>query len=147
MAEWVSVEGDFIKADVIRWHEPIYGLTRRKNRKPIKLGERRVTAEVLSEAHEDGWVHLLVRRCEILSQVEGKTIPPLKIETEVKRAEKTIMRGEPERLTWSDENARSLLASRFLGNREPLPSVSVKKNKPRKDYRYKRSAKWKPPKR
>ena len=93
MAEWVSAQGDIFKADVIRWNEPIYGLTRRKNRKPIKLGKRRVTAEVLSEAHEDGWVHLLVRRCEIVSQVEGKTIPPLKIETEVKRAEKTIMRG------------------------------------------------------
>src|ERR1700674_4328975 len=110
MAEWISAQGDFIKADVIRWHEPIYGLTRRKNRKPIRLGERRVTAEVLSEAHEDGWVHLLVRRCEIVSQVEGKTIPPLKVETEVKRAEKTIMRGKPERLLWSEESARALLA-------------------------------------
>jgi hypothetical protein len=28
------------------------------------------------------------------------------------------MRGKPERLLWSDESARAVVASKFLGNRE-----------------------------
>src|SRR5450759_335599 len=100
MTEWVSASGDFIKADVIRWNETAFQNSRYKNRKPIRLGERRVIAEVLSEAHEDGWVHLLVRGCEVVSEMEGRTVPLLKLKTEMKRAEKTIMRGNPERLLW-----------------------------------------------
>ena len=146
MAPWIS-ENDFIKADVIRWTEVAYKNSRRINGKPVRLGERRLTAEVLSEGHEDGWVHLLVRGCEILSEMEGRSVPLLKLETEIKRAHKTILRGKLERLLWSDESVRARLASRFWGNREPLPSGPPKNNKPQRYGRnQKRPTQWKPPK-
>ena len=79
-----------------------------------------VSAEVLKEPDADGWVQLLVRGCEVVSAKIGRNpwdVPMLPKDTEVKRAKKTIMRGKPERLLWSDETARALVASKFLGNR------------------------------
>jgi hypothetical protein len=53
---------------------------------------------------------------------DGET---LKKGSEVKRKRKSIMRGKPERLTWSDESVRRVLASRFLGRRKPVSSAST----------------------
>jgi hypothetical protein len=35
----------------------------------------------------------------------------------MKRKKSTLLRGNPERLLWSDETARDLIASRFIGNK------------------------------
>jgi hypothetical protein len=43
---------------------------------------------------------------------------PVKAGTQIRRAYKTIVKGKPERLLWSDENVRALLSSKFLGNKE-----------------------------
>ena len=45
MTQWIEVK-DFIEADVIRWTEGVFDRARR-NKKASRLGERRVTAEVL----------------------------------------------------------------------------------------------------
>lgn len=77
-----------------------------------------MTAEVLRD--EAGWVYLLVRGCEVLSANYGwniRDVPLLPKNTEAKRKRTTIARGSAERLLWSDESARALLASKFLGNR------------------------------
>jgi len=120
MAEWIPIGGDFIEADVIRWTEGVYRNRRRKKSKPMRIGERLVMAEVLRD--EAGWVNLLVRGCEVLSASFGRDIrdvPGLPKNTEIKRKRKTIVRGKPERLAWSDESARAIVASKFLGNWEP----------------------------
>lgn len=117
MGEWIPIGDDFIKADVIRWHEGVFKPRRSRKGRSIKLGERRVTAEVLAEAHEDGWVHVLVRGWELISETPGRRMPALPLRTEIKRALKTILRGKPERLLWSDESARAIVASKFLNNR------------------------------
>jgi len=57
---------------------------------------------------------LLVRKCEILTETSVKKLSPISNTTEIKRAKKTIMRGKPERLLWSDESARTIVASQFL---------------------------------
>ncbi len=65
---------------------------------------------------------LSVRDCELLSAKIGRDIrdvPVLAKGIETKRKRATIVRGKPERLLWSDESARALLASRFLGNQPP----------------------------
>lgn len=81
----------------------------------MRLGERIAVAEVLRD--DDGWVHLLVRQCELVSVKTGRSrqIPLLHDGEEIKRKRSTIVRSKPERLTWTDESARALLASRFLG--------------------------------
>ena len=118
MAEWIPIGGDFIEADVIRWKEGVFKNRYRKKRKPTRSGERLVTAEVLRD--EAGWVLLLVRACEVLSATVGwdiRDVPSLSKNTEIKRKRTTIVRGKAERLLWSDESARAIVASKFLGNR------------------------------
>lgn len=120
MAEWVGCGDGFIAADVIRWTEGVWEHRRSHRRKARKLGERRVIAEVLREADGDGWVRLLVRGCEVTSDKQLRRPKTLLLQkgVEIKRSHKTLMRGKPERLKWSDESVRSVLVSRFLGNRE-----------------------------
>lgn len=107
VGQWISASEGFIEADVIRWTEGIYAKRRRKNAKSQRIGERQVTAEVI-EATDDGWLKLLVRACVITKDdYAGTRLPPLNTGEQIKRARKTIERGKPERLLWSDESARS----------------------------------------
>jgi hypothetical protein len=115
--EWVPIkDGGFIAADVIRWKETIYGARRSSGAKALRVGERLVTAEVLNGPDRKGWVQLLVRKCEILTQFAVRKPYPLPTQTEIKRAAKTIKRGKPERLLWSDESARAVVASKLLNS-------------------------------
>jgi hypothetical protein len=133
MAVWLPVGDGFIAADVIRWKEPVFRNQRRG--RPARLGERLVIAEVLCEGGKseaaggggDGWVHLLVRSSEVVAARIGWNVSDVLLPTtgkETKRKLWTIVRGNPERLTWSDESARAVVASRFLGNRNPALPVS-----------------------
>ena len=118
MAEWVPIQdGNFIAADVIRWKEWVYRPRRSRKARAIRLGDQLVTAEVIKEPDDKGWTRLLVRRCEILTEFSVKKLTPIYIGTEVKRSIRTIMRGQPERLLWSDESARAIVKSKFLGIR------------------------------
>jgi hypothetical protein len=123
MTEWVPVGNDFIAADVIRWKEGVFKPRRSKKGKAIKLGERQMIAEVLRD--EAGWVYLLVRGCEVLSATIGvnlRDVPIVEKNTQTKRKRATIVRGKPDRLLWSDESARMLLASWYPGSQPPSPS-------------------------
>lgn len=110
MDQWVPAT-DFIAADVVRWTEGIYD--RRRRGKALRIGERLVAAEVI-ERGKDGWVKLLVRACTITKdEYAGRPIILLMAGESIKRGEKTILRGKPQRLLWNDETARAaVLASR-----------------------------------
>lgn len=115
MARWIPCGTEFIEADVIRWVEPIWKPRARRSRRAVKIGERRITAQVL-KVTADGWVHLLVKRCEMTPVPDWwKALPPLRQEGgELRRRRQSIGRGQAERLLWSEEGARSSVASRFL---------------------------------
>lgn len=103
MDQWIPAT-DFIAADVVRWTEGIYD--RRKRGKALRIGERLIAAEVI-ERGKDGWVKLLVRASSITKdEVAGRAITLLKPGEAVRRGEKTILRGKPQRLLWDDESAR-----------------------------------------
>jgi hypothetical protein len=103
MDQWVPAT-DFIAADVVRWTEGIYD--RRRRGKALRIGERLVAAEVM-ERGKDGWVKLLVRACTITKdEFAGRPIILLKAGETLKRGERTILRGKPQRLLWDDETAR-----------------------------------------
>lgn len=121
MAEWVSVGDGFVEADVIRWKEGVFERKGPRQGRVMRIGERLVIAEVISEADEEGWVYLLIRSCEVVSAKPGKVVEALPVGREVKRKRRTVARGNAERLLWSDESARAVVASRFLGNRKPVP--------------------------
>jgi hypothetical protein len=115
--QWISASEGFMQADVIRWTEGIYAKHRRKNAKSPRLGERQVIAEVLEETN-DGWLKLLVLGSVITKDdYAGSRLPPLNTADQIKRARKTVERGKPERLLWTDETARAAICdrSKFLG--------------------------------
>ena len=69
MLEWISIQdGALITADVIRWKEYVYKPKRSQKGKALRIGELQLTAEVLKGPDADGWVRLLVRKCEILTE-------------------------------------------------------------------------------
>lgn len=108
MDQWVPAT-DFIAADVVRWTEGIYD--RRKRGKALRIGERLVAAEVIVRG-KDGWVKLLVRACTITKdEYAGRPIIPLKAGETLRRGEKTILRGKPQRLLWNDETARTAVVN------------------------------------
>lgn len=110
--QWTSASEGFIQADVIRWTEGIYAQRRRKNAKSPRIGERLVTAEVL-QATDDGWLKLLVIGTVVTKdEYAGSRLPPLNTGDQIKRARKTIERGKPERLLWTDETARAVICER-----------------------------------
>lgn len=74
-----------------------------------------VVAEVIRD--EDGWVELLIRESTVASEKPGWLLKPLPKDVPVRRRRRTIERGSPERLLWSDESARVALNSKFLGKR------------------------------
>lgn len=128
MTEWIPCGEGFIQADVIRWKEGVFERRGPGQGRAMRIGDRLVIAEVLSEADEEGWVWLLVRSCEIVSEKPGRRkVEKLKNGREVKRKRSTVMRGKPARMLWSDESARDITASPFLGNRKPVPSSSKDK--------------------
>jgi hypothetical protein len=107
----------------------------------VRVGERLVTAEVLRESDKDGWVYLLVRCSEVVSTKTSWKLSDVLLPAtgkETKRKLGSIVRGNPERLAWSDESARAVVASRFLGNREPaFPVPRETRGKPaRRDWRH-----------
>lgn len=108
MDQWIPAT-DFIAADVVRWTEGIYD--RRKRGKALRIGERLIAAEVI-ERGKDGWIKLLVRASTITKdEVAGRSIIPIKPGEALRRGEKTILRGKPQRLPWDDESARSAVVA------------------------------------
>ena len=119
MTEWVAVGGGFIQADVIRWKEGVFERRGPRGRRVVKAGDRVMTAEVLKEADRQGWVLLKVVGCAVgVSRIHRRELIPVKVGTEIRRAYKTIVKGKPERLLWSEESVRAMVSSKFMGGKE-----------------------------
>lgn len=116
MPKWIPCGDKFIVGDVVRWTETIWLELRKKKKgkkRLEKLGERRVTAEVL-RVDDQGYVHLSVCACEIVANKHGLPLEPFEKNDVIRKKRSTIGKGNGERLKWSDEDARMLAASKFL---------------------------------
>ncbi len=113
MTTWIPCGGGFVEADVIRWTEAAWETPRRRRGKAVNAGERMVMAEVIRDS-QDGWVELLVRDGTIVSEKPGWVLTPLPTNLAIRRRRRTVERGKPERLLWSDECARAALVSKSL---------------------------------
>jgi hypothetical protein len=112
--KWIPCGEKFIVGDVVRWKEAVWVEKGKRKKKLIKVGERRVTAEVLT-TDPKGFVSLSVCKCEILANLSVRVLEPFKKAEIVRRARRTVGRGSGERLAWSDEDARAKVTSKFLG--------------------------------
>ena len=113
MPKWIACGENFIIGDVVRWKEAVWAEKGRRKKRLIKIGERRMTAEVMS-TEPKGFVYLSVLKCEILANLAARVLEPFKKGELVRRARRTIGRGSGERLAWSDEGARAHVTSKFL---------------------------------
>jgi hypothetical protein len=95
-----------VVADVIRWVEPIWAPPRKKKDKPTKIGEQRISAEVLVLGSYMGLLVRAVERLSLIGQGADKNIPVIKIGETIRRKKSTIDRGQTERLLWSEESVR-----------------------------------------
>jgi len=114
MPKWIPCGEKFIVGDVVRWKEAVWVEKGKRKKKLVKVGERRVTAEVLGTDRK-GFVCLSVCKCEILANLAARVLEPFKKGDGIRRARRTIGRGSGERLAWSDEDARAHVTSKFLG--------------------------------
>lgn len=116
MQKWVPCDGHYITGDVLRWKQAVWsdeGPKRSMKKKVTRLGERRITAAVLT-VDSKGLVRLSVMKDEILENLYKMPLKALKKDEIIARKRATIAKGDPERLKWSDESARSIAVSRFL---------------------------------
>lgn len=123
MTEWFELRGGFITGDVIRWRDPVWKKGNSGSsfggQQTRCVGRRVISAEVLSEPDDDGWVYLLIVQHDNVGAAPLDKIlawPP--VGKKVKRKYKTIMNGEPERLPWENESERERLLSEVWRERD-----------------------------
>lgn len=120
MSQWLDCRDDWIEADVIRWQETVW-MKKSRRAKARRMGERLVTAEIVSHDNAHGFVTLLVRTCQVLSdRTRHRQLPLLASGEIVRRRIATLRRSEPMRLPWSDESVRAQLV-RERNARAPKP--------------------------
>lgn len=96
----------FVESDVIEWTEAIWPLKtgRRRRTKPRPIGKQKIIAQI---AVIDGdFIKLTVLKAEILENESIKPILPHKPGSTITKKRATLLRGEPVRLHWSEEEVR-----------------------------------------
>jgi hypothetical protein len=104
---WVHGTHDFLEADVIEWREAIWSpnRTRRKKRQP--WGEQDVIGQILKI--DGDFVTLKVLKVEILKNTVGSDLRTNKVGATITKKRQTLLKGQPERLHWSEEDVRTAL--------------------------------------
>jgi hypothetical protein len=107
MTRWTPCGEAFIVGDVVRWTEPVW---EERRRKWVKVGERGNTAQVQEISGE--WAVFVVK--------ESSEFKPGEV---IRRRRDKVGRGNAHRLAWSDESARSLVASEHFKPEPAAPSA------------------------
>lgn len=102
--------GEFVESDVVEWTEAIWPLNHSRRRKKSRpWGKQKVTAQIT--AVDEDFVKLTILKSEITENIIGSELKPHKVGTTITKKRQTLLRGEPERLLWSEEDVRKALLS------------------------------------
>ena len=105
---WEKSQGDFLESDVVEWVEAIWSPNKtRRRRKSRPWGKQKVVAQIASV--EGDFVKLTVLKADVIENIIGSTLRPHKVGTTIVKKRSTLLRGNPERLHWSEEDVRSAL--------------------------------------
>ena len=100
--------GEFVESDVVEWTEAIWPPSHSRRRKKSRpWGKQKVTAQIT--AVDGDFVKLTVLHSAIVENIIGSELKPHKVGTTITKKRQTLMRGEPERLLWSEEDVRRAL--------------------------------------
>lgn len=108
---WEKSQGDFLESDVVEWVEAIwspkksYGRSRRKKSRP--WGKQKVVAQIAQI--DNDFVTLTVLKSTVIENNIGSDLKPHKVGSTITKKRSTLLRGEPERLLWSEEDVRTAL--------------------------------------
>ena len=105
---WEKSGGDFVESDVIEWTEALWPPKRgRRRTKPRPIGKQKVVAQIADI--EGDFIKLTILKSEIMENDSIKELRPHKVGTTITKKRSTLLRGEPQRLHWSEEAVRNAL--------------------------------------
>jgi hypothetical protein len=109
--KWTQ-SGEFVESDVIEWTETIWPpRSSRSRKKPRPLGKQKVTAQITEIEAE--YIKLTVLKSEITENTIGSELKLHKVGSALTKKKDTILKGEPQRLHWSEEDVRTLFVTQI----------------------------------
>ena len=105
---WDSTVRELVISDVIEWTETIWPARKpRRKSKPKPLGKQKVIGQITGI--EGDFVTLIILKAEITDNPHRADIKPHQVGMAITKKKKTILKGEPQRLPWSEEDVREAL--------------------------------------
>jgi hypothetical protein len=105
---WQSETGELLVSDVVEWTEAIWPPKKPRSRKKSRQwGEQKVTAQITEIDGE--FIKLTILKSEITENLIGSDLKSYKVGTPLTKKRATLLRGNPHRLRWSEEDVRSAL--------------------------------------
>lgn len=101
--------GQFVESDVVEWVEAIWSPNKFKKKKSRPWGKQKVAAQITR--FEGEYVKLTVLKAVVIENIIGSELRPHKVGTTITKKRATLLRGNPERLHWSEEDVRDALLS------------------------------------
>lgn len=110
---WTKQEGEFVESDVVEWTEAIWPPSHSRRRKKSRpWGKQKIIAQI---AHIEGdFVKLTVLKASVIENIIGSELRPHKVGSTITKKRPTLLRGEPERLLWSEEDVRAALLNQIV---------------------------------
>lgn len=108
---WEQAKGELVESDVVEWIEAIWSPNKFKKKKSRPWGKQKVVAQIASI--EGDFVKLTVLKASIIENIIGSELRPHKVGATITKKRSTLLRGEPERLLWSEEDVRAALLSKL----------------------------------
>lgn len=104
--KWTQ-SGEFVVSDVIEWTETIWPPRNpRSRKKPRPWGKQKVVAQITEI--DASYIKLMVLKSVITENTIGSELKPHKVGTAITKKTQTILKGEPQRMHWSEEDVRTL---------------------------------------
>ncbi len=100
---------DFAESDVVEWVEAIWSPNKSRKKKCRPWGKQKVVAQIVSI--EGDFVKLTVLKAAVVENIIGSELRPHKVGATIIKKQQTLLKGNPERLHWSEEDVRRLLIS------------------------------------
>ena len=105
---WEKSTKEFVVSDVIEWTETLWPPRNpRSRKKPRPWGKQKVTAQITEIEAE--YIKLTVLKSEITENSIGSELKPHKVGSVITKKKQTVLKGEPQRLHWSEETVRKAL--------------------------------------
>lgn len=98
---------EFVESDVVEWVEAIWSPNKSRKKKSRPWGKQKVIAQIASI--DGDFLKLTVLKASVIENIIGSELRPHKVGTTITKKRQTLLRGNTERLHWSEEDVRAAL--------------------------------------